>query len=76
MASNKNHRHLRKIDWLMTRTTRPAAKKELKCGANSSHTTKLEQSISLDIYDKNTFKCVHTHTHTHTHTTHTHTHTQ
>jgi hypothetical protein len=25
-------------------------KKKLKCGANSGHTTKLEQTISLDIY--------------------------
>jgi len=27
-----------------------AAQKSLKCGASSGHTTKLEQSISLDIY--------------------------
>jgi hypothetical protein len=26
------------------------AKKSLKCGASSGHTTKLEQPISLDIY--------------------------
>ncbi len=30
-----------------------AAKKSLKCGAKSGHTTKLEQSISLDIYGLN-----------------------